>query len=329
MTKISIIIPVFNAQDYIRECLESVFNQTFCDWECIIADDGSTDKSMQIATDFANSDQRFKVFLNKHSGNPQNVRHLARLQSSGDWLLDLDADDFLAPDCLEKLTERQKQTNADVVLLQLNLFDHKTHQVFQKIPNTTFDFSKLYAGFEAVMLTVGEWKIAANGLFQKKLYISQELYSNSILNIDEYAQRTVLFEAKTVAFSDASYFYRQHEKSLTKKISENYFSILHTDKLLVRLIVSKFGIDSAEAQKAHDAVLKNLLHLPVYFFQHRNHFSKDEQKRIKTLFLENFKVLSKKDIWISGLHFIKKCVLILPPKAILWIASIYARYKRP
>ncbi|MCL2413235.1 MAG: glycosyltransferase, partial [Bacteroidales bacterium] len=157
MAKISILIPVFNAEKYFFECLNSLKNQTFCDWECIIVDDGSTDKSLQIATEFANSDHRFKIFSLEHTGNPQTVRDFARLQSAGDWIFAVDADDYLASDCLEKLVNRQKETNADVVLLQLNLFDNETHQIIQKIPDTTFDFNQIISGSEAVMLTIGGW----------------------------------------------------------------------------------------------------------------------------------------------------------------------------
>jgi glycosyltransferase involved in cell wall biosynthesis len=327
MTKISIIIPLFNAENYLQECLESVRNQTFHDWECIIVDDGSTDKSAQIAIEFVNADKRFKMFSIEHSGNPQNVRHFARLNATGDWLLDLDADDFLAPNCLEKLIERQKQTNADVVLLQLYLFDNETGQILQKIPTTTFDFAQLYSGNQAVMLTVGQWEIPSNGLFRKDLYNLQENYSNNLLNLDEYAQRVVLFNAKTVAFSDAGYFYRQHDKSLTKHISERYFYTIHSDKLLEEFIISKFGKHSKEATKAKNATIKRLLNLYVYFFQVKNHFSKDEQKHIKTLFLEHLKNLSAKDIWNNDLHIFKKCVLTLPAIAISCIACLYARYK--
>ena len=327
MTKISIIIPLFNAENYLQECLESVRKQTFHDWECIIADDGSTDKSIQIATEFVNADNRFKMFSIEHSGNPQNVRHFARLNATGDWLLDLDADDFLAPNCLEKLIERQKQTNADVVLLQLNLFDNETDQTLQKIPTTSFDFAQLCSGDQAVMLTVGQWEIPNNGLFRKDLYNLQENYSSNLLNLDEYAQRIVLFNAKTVAFSDAGYFYRQHDQSLTKHITERYFYTIHSDKLLEEFIISKFGKHSKEAIKAKNASIKRLLYLYVRFFQVKKQFSKSDQKCINTLFLEHFKNLSAKEIWSSDLPVFKKCVLTLPAIVISCIACFYAQYK--
>jgi glycosyltransferase involved in cell wall biosynthesis len=329
MPKISILIPVFNAEKHFRECLESVKNQTFCDWECIVANDGSTDESVQIANEFVNSDHRFKLFSAKHLGNPQYVRDFARLQTSGDWFFNLDADDFLDPNCLEKLVERQKQTHADIVLLQLNLFDDRTQKIIQKIPNSSFDFSQIISGSDAAMKTFENWEIPANGLFQKNLFNFQNTISNDVLNLDEYMSRAVLFNAKTVAFSDASYFYRQHETSLTKKISEAVFSVIHTDKLLENLVKSHFGENSTEAQKVYNTALKHLLHRYTYFFQNQNRFSNDEQHRIQTLFSNAFSELSKRKIWRSDLSVLKKFILIFPPKIISWFACIYARYKRP
>lgn len=68
-------------------------------------------------------------------------------------------------ECLEKLIERQKQTDTDAVLLQLNLFENETRQIIQKIPNDAFDSSQIMSGGEAVMLTIGTWHISINGLF--------------------------------------------------------------------------------------------------------------------------------------------------------------------
>jgi len=232
MPKISIIIPVFNVEKYLDNCLNSLKNQTFSDWECILVDDGSTDKSLEIATAFANTDNRFKVFSQKHSGNPQTVRDFARLRTTTDWIFSVDSDDYLASDCLEKLINRQIETKADVVLLQLNLFDNKTQDVLLKIPNDAFDFNQLLSGADAVKLTIGEWQISNNGLFRKTLYKSQKKHSKNFLNFDEYTQRVVLLGAKTVAFSDVGYFYRQHPESLTKRTPQKHFSSILSRKFL-------------------------------------------------------------------------------------------------
>jgi hypothetical protein len=160
------------------------------------------------------------------------VRDFARLQTTSDWIFSVDADDYLASDCLEKLVNRQAETNADVVLLQLNLFDNKTQDIFLKIPNETFDFNQLISGADAVKLTIGGWQISNNGLFRKTLYNPQKKHSKNILNLDEYTQRVILLDAKTVAFSDAGYFYRQHPESLTKRTPQKHFSSILSSKYL-------------------------------------------------------------------------------------------------
>ncbi|MDE6040062.1 MAG: glycosyltransferase, partial [Muribaculaceae bacterium] len=66
--EVSIIVPVYNVEKYVKECLESIASQTFTDWECIVVDDGATDRSGEICDEFANRDQRFKVLHVKNGG---------------------------------------------------------------------------------------------------------------------------------------------------------------------------------------------------------------------------------------------------------------------
>lgn len=330
MPKISIFTPVFNTEKYLRECLGSLKNQTFKDWECLIIDDGSTDKSLQVATEFANSDGRFKVFSFEHSGNPQRLKALARSKATGDWFFDLDSDDFLDTGCLETIVNRQKQTDANTVLLQTIITDEQGSQILKKIPDDNFDFNQIVSGKEAGMLTIGEWQISTLGLVSKNLYASVNIdISDDTSNLDEYVSQATLFASQSVAFCQASYFYRQHQQQRTKKPRLKRFAILHSDKLREDLVISYFGKNSKEAKKAKNASIKNLLRLYVYFFKVKKYFSKNQQNRIKALFSGNFRNLSAKDILNSDLSIFKKCVLLLPPKAISCVACVYARYKRP
>jgi glycosyltransferase involved in cell wall biosynthesis len=329
MSKISIFIPVFNAEKYLKECLNSVKNQTFPDWECLIVDDGSTDNSRQIIDEFTNSDTRFKAFFFEHCENPQRLKEFARSKANGAWFFDLDADDFLDIDCLNTLVNRQKQTNADTVILQTVVVNEDASQTLKKIPKDNFDFDQIIFGKDAGMLTINEWQISTWGLVSKNLYNTTNIdVSDDSLNLDEYVSQATLFASKTVAFSKIAYFYRQHQQQRTKKPRLKRFAILHSDKLREKLVISYFGEDSKEALKAKNTFIQRWLSLYVYFFQVKKHFSNDEQHRIKTLFSEHFKTLSAKDIWNSDLHVFKKCVLTLPIRVVSWIACVYASLKR-
>ena len=102
--KISIIIPVYNAERILRRCLDSVQNQSYSDWECIIVDDGSKDSSPAICDEYAETDSRFKV-IHKENGGVSKARNTGLGQASGDWVTFVDSDDELPLDALKYFTE--------------------------------------------------------------------------------------------------------------------------------------------------------------------------------------------------------------------------------
>lgn len=102
MPKISIIIPVYNTEKYISECLDSIIMQSFSDWECILVNDGSTDNSRTICEKYAIKDKRFKVF-NKENGGVSTARNAGLEKSTGEWITFVDSDDIIAPTFIEGL----------------------------------------------------------------------------------------------------------------------------------------------------------------------------------------------------------------------------------
>lgn len=119
--KISVIIPVYNSDDYLCECLDSLVSQTFIDFEVICIDDGSTDKSKEILEDYSNRDIRFNVFSQENSG-PAVARNNAIDKANGEYLLFLDSDDWLESDTLEKLYNTACSNNSELVLF--NAIEH-------------------------------------------------------------------------------------------------------------------------------------------------------------------------------------------------------------
>lgn len=103
MPKFSVIIPVHNIAPYLKECLDSVLNQSFPDWECVVVNDGSTDESGTILDAYAAKDRRFRVFHQKNRGVGA-ARNFALEQVKGEWILFLDGDDVWAPQMLETVS---------------------------------------------------------------------------------------------------------------------------------------------------------------------------------------------------------------------------------
>ena len=96
MPKISLVIPVYNTEKYLEQCLDSVLAQTFTDFEVICVDDGSTDKSIKILSEYQKKDSRIKVVFEAHKG-VGNARNVGLKMATGDFIQFLDSDDFFEP----------------------------------------------------------------------------------------------------------------------------------------------------------------------------------------------------------------------------------------
>ena len=114
MPKISVIIPVYNVEKYLRMCLDSVIAQTFTDWQVICVNDGSPDNCDNILDEYASKDSRFIVLNEKHLG-PSVARNLAMKHATGKYIMFLDSDDFIHPQTMEIAYHMACRDNSDVV----------------------------------------------------------------------------------------------------------------------------------------------------------------------------------------------------------------------
>lgn len=125
--KISVIIPVYNVEPYLRQCLDSVINQTLKEIEIICVDDGSTDNCSQILDQYTKSDNRIKV-IHKENGGLSSARNVGLEYVSAPYVYFVDSDDWIKLNCLEKLYDRIIKTNADICITGLMCFDNQTQE---------------------------------------------------------------------------------------------------------------------------------------------------------------------------------------------------------
>lgn len=127
--KVSVIVPVYNAEKYIVQCLESIVNQTLKDIEILLVDDSSTDGSLDILRQYQTKDNRIRIIENVHEGDgAASARNAGLREAQGEYLLFLDADDDFDLQLLEKTYAQAKATDADVVLFDGLMFQSDTGQ---------------------------------------------------------------------------------------------------------------------------------------------------------------------------------------------------------
>ena len=146
MIKVSVIIPVYNVEKYLKKCLDTVINQTLKDIEIICVDDGSTDNSLNILDEYQKSDSRIKI-LNQENKGPGEARNLALKNINGEYVFFLDSDDWIELDALEKLYDNATANDSDLVFF--NSIEHlpnnqdreRIFYVLEKFKDSVFDYT--------------------------------------------------------------------------------------------------------------------------------------------------------------------------------------------
>jgi len=140
MVKISVLIPVYNAETYLNEAIDSILNQTFKDFELICVNDGSLDNSLEILENYAKNDSRFKIISQENAGCGA-ARNLALDEASGDYIYFFDPDDYILPNTLEDLYSNAIANNSEIVVFKVARFRYKNEIDYS---NPGFPLEKIF-----------------------------------------------------------------------------------------------------------------------------------------------------------------------------------------
>ena len=121
--KVSVIVPVFNVEEYLSTSLDSILNQTLKDIEIICINDGSTDASLDILENYAKKDARIKIISKKNEGQGI-ARNIGLDNAQGEFIAFVDSDDFIKEDMLEKSYKKSVSKNLDLVMYKVSSFDN-------------------------------------------------------------------------------------------------------------------------------------------------------------------------------------------------------------
>ena len=115
---ISIVVPIYNVENYLRMCLDSIQNQTYKNFECLLINDGSPDNSAEICREYVAKDSRFRYF-EKENGGLSSARNYGIERAEGAFITFVDSDDWLEANALEIFSEKQNQYDADIVVASM------------------------------------------------------------------------------------------------------------------------------------------------------------------------------------------------------------------
>ena len=248
MPEISVIVPVYNAGEYLVRCLDSIKNQKNTEWECILVNDGSTDNSLELCNRYADEDSRFKV-INKKNGGVSSARNAGLDVAVGTWVAFVDSDDFVDTDYL---TIPDTLRNCDVV--------QKSYVTLKKGEQTknSLPFSDGYVLNERISLYRFFINKRNNALWNKifkRALIGDFRFDTSIAIGEDFMFQTVLIQRTNLyGFSDAGkYVYVIRDDSamsniegdITKRLRVIEENICHIDDI----------VSSKESFYLHDGLI--------------------------------------------------------------------------
>lgn len=328
---ISVVMPAYNAMNFIADAVNSVLKQSLCNLELIVVDDCSTDDTWNIISKIAEVDSRLKIIkLDDNSGSAKYPREVAVNMASADWICWVDADDIIPYDYLEKLLLRQQNTDADIVCSQMIAFQNNINNVRYTLPDISLNNGDdILPGRVAVMKTIGSWSLNANGfLVRKSLWSGTSLFLNRDANwmdADDVSTREMILSANKVAFSDAVYYYRIHSEAITKKLSVKKFHTLITDECVVRMIDGEFGKKSPQGRIARNQYLHRILSFMRLVVVNKGRLSCDDFSEIILLIKKHFSACSAADILNSDLKPMLKLIMLLPFNSALGVINFINR----
>ena len=329
---ISVVMPAYNAMNFIADAVNSVLKQSFCNLELIVVDDCSTDDTWNIISRIAEVDSRLKIIkLEDNSGSAKYPREVAVNMASADWICWVDADDIIPYDYLEKLLLRQQNTDADIVCSQMIAFQNNINNVRYTLPDISLNNNgdDILPGRVAVMKTIGSWSLNANGfMVRKSLWSGTSLFLNRDANwmdADDVSTREMILSANKVAFSDAVYYYRIHSEAITKKLSVKKFHTLITDECVVRMIDGEFGEKSPQARITRNQYLHRILSFMRLVVVNKGRLSYDDFSEIILLIKKHFSACSAADILNSDLKPMLKLIMLLPFNSVLSVINFINR----
>lgn len=295
---ISVIVPVYNVEQYLSRCVESILEQTFQNWELLLIDDGSLDCSGDICEEYAKKDSRIRVF-HKENGGVSSARNLGIDNANGEWITFIDSDDYIQPGFLEGLYEPIAQgeqvdfvhggcvnvKNEELVSINQSyeyyVGDDK-NILFQKLRGLTV--SKLFR-----LENVKHWSDGQPLRFDEKMKIAEDL----AFTLD-YA----LYVSHYALVPEKGYCYRiDNMQSATKSNKvENYDTALHSfqhlyNSITTFIIKCNISNEIANIRLTHLAYQLQMVCLSLY---HNKHSRTDRIKHLKLDLIDEYLLLLKR-----------------------------------
>lgn len=262
--KISIIVPVYNAENYLRRCIDSILEQTYTNFELLLINDGSTDGSAKILEEVKESDSRIRVVHKKNEGVSA-TRNLGLKLVTGDYITFIDSDDFVDKLYLEVLYKSLTENDADIASGNFASFNEE-RQTFLFFTTEETYFEKVYSPQE----WLDQENNPRHNLFLTVIFTPFKLYKRELWEDIEYPVGRVreddaiihklYLRCQRISFvNSAIYFYSQHENSLSKTVMQKDIATMISNAEERIALMAAMNYDISEHVKSYHKRLEKCL----------------------------------------------------------------------
>lgn len=227
---ISVIIPIYKVEEYLKECLDSVLIQTFQNLEIILVNDGSPDKCGMICDEYASQDIRIKVIHQEHKGL-SDARNAGLDIAIGEFISFIDSDDYIHPEFLEILLKGIQENDVDISVCEYTREDF----FFGKDSWKLMNFKEFYIDFPTRFTRIVSW----NKLYKKSVWENLR-YPSGRIQEDEFIHHILYYERVIAYTSNKLYYHRQRPGSITfSKTIKNWLDQLEGLKIREQFFIDK------------------------------------------------------------------------------------------
>lgn len=250
--KFSIIIPVYNVEAYLRECLDSVLNQTFPDWEAICVNDGSTDQSEKILEEYAQKDGRIHCFT-KANGGTSTARNVGLKEAKGEYIVFLDGDDWLELNALQTMSDHLNYE--DILCFSGRRYFEETNSYHpaDRLMERNYPTGMDYYNENALLHRDFAFVCVVLRAYQRRFLMEHQLFFDDDISYEDNLWVPItLYHSKTVnVISDTLYEYRIRQGSKMQEVSlARKKDLMKVANRLATFFVPKLGFDKTVVYRA-------------------------------------------------------------------------------
>lgn len=300
--KISIIVPVYKVEKYLRRCLDSIVSQTFTDWECILVDDGSPDNSGEMCDEYADKDKRFRVFHQENAGVSA-ARNKGLDEAKGEWIGFVDSDDWIEKEMYEFFYTNAIIENADVVCCGVKYYKHgKTKNIpFKDKGDIFYKFQNYRVYMHSLCNKLIKRKFISGRRLNTKIKVGEDL----LFVFDVFTEENI----KIVFYDALLYFYFQENENSSIHLvnyEEKIYSLAQLGEGIYAVYKNKQMKLKTESSKRYLDYINYLIAIP--YIELLDSFNPDKFRQIckkwnfgimlPVIFLQTFFVYIKFD-WVA------------------------------